>query len=105
MAPRPDQFAGESSRKRISKALESLPSDRKPFVLKRAKDTPISARPGYYRATLGLTSPRMAIKAFCLECIGWDRAEITNCTSFACPLYLYRPYQKRRIEQRKQVMD
>lgn len=94
MSPRPERLLGDSSRKQISKALEALPQFRKPSVLKRAKDTPVSARQAYYRAVLGLTSPRMAIRAFCMMCIGYERAEITHCTSFACPLYLYRPYQK-----------
>lgn len=46
------------------------------------------------RAYEGKASPRGAIKAFCLYCTGYERAEVTNCTSLACPLYPYRPYQK-----------
>jgi len=45
------------------------------------------------RALTGKCSPRMAIKAQCLECVGFDRAAITDCTAYACPLWHYRPYQ------------
>lgn len=38
-------------------------------------------------------SPRSAIKAFCLYCTGYQRLEVKNCTSLACPLYPFRPYQ------------
>lgn len=50
---------------------------------------------GYERALRGKASPRQAIKAFCLECVGYERNEITQCTDTGCPLYRYRPYQRR----------
>lgn len=37
-----------------------------------------------------------AIKAFCLECIGFNRDEIRKCSAPWCPLWAMRPYQKRR---------
>lgn len=36
---------------------------------------------------------RSVVNAQCLECSGWVRAEITECTDLACPLWLKRPYQ------------
>lgn len=39
-------------------------------------------------------SPMQAIKAFCNNCVGDIKADITNCTAKKCPLYIYRPYQK-----------
>jgi hypothetical protein len=45
------------------------------------------------KAAEGQASPRAAIKAFCLYCTGYLRAEITNCTARQCPLWNYRPYQ------------
>jgi predicted nucleic acid-binding Zn ribbon protein len=39
-------------------------------------------------------SPLQAIKNFCNECVGQVRNDITNCSSFKCPLHIYRPYQK-----------
>jgi hypothetical protein len=38
--------------------------------------------------------PRQAIKAFCNECIGYDRSAVEYCTAYVCPLWNYRPYQK-----------
>jgi predicted nucleic acid-binding Zn ribbon protein len=38
-------------------------------------------------------SPLQAIKNFCNECVGNVRNDVTNCTSFKCPLHIYRPYQ------------
>ena len=36
---------------------------------------------------------RAAIKAFCLECVGWQKEEVRKCTALACPLFAYRPYK------------
>jgi hypothetical protein len=62
---------------RQQKVLETMPSYRKIMA----------------RALSGEASPRQAIKAFCLHCVGDVRLEITNCTASACPLFAYRPYQ------------
>lgn len=47
----------------------------------------------YKAAAEGTASPRKAIQAHCLECCGYSRTDITNCSSHACPLFHYRPYQ------------
>lgn len=56
-------------------------------------DTPSSAKLIMQRAFEAKCSPRAAIKAFCLHCTAYMRAEVTNCTSLGCPLYAFRPYQ------------
>ncbi len=38
-------------------------------------------------------SKTLAIKAFCLQCTGYLRAEVRACSAHACPLWPYRPYQ------------
>lgn len=45
------------------------------------------------RAFLGTASPRTAIKAKCLACCNWQRAEVESCAVTLCPLWRYRPYQ------------
>jgi hypothetical protein len=55
--------------------------------------TPESARGHFVRSWAGKASPRTAIKAQCLECQGFDRAAITDCQSFACSLWEYRPFK------------
>ena len=37
-----------------------------------------------------------AVKAQCLDCMGLDVGEISDCTATACPLWAYRPYWKRQ---------
>jgi hypothetical protein len=41
----------------------------------------------------GASSPRSAIKAMCLCCVQYRRVDVTNCTGYSCPLWMYRPYQ------------
>lgn len=50
---------------------------------------PPKYRGGYVEA---VTSNRrqLAIRAFCLECVGWNAAEVRRCTGRACPLFAYR---------------
>ena len=50
-------------------------------------------RPVMAKAYNGTASPRSAIKAQCLICVAYDRASITHCTGYSCPLWAYRPYQ------------
>lgn len=50
----------------------------------------------FYNVFLGKASPRKRIKAFCIECFGFDnnfRNDIRECTSPACPLFDLRPFQ------------
>ena len=54
------------------------------------------SRLGLFRRVYGgQTSPRDCIKAFCLECNGWEEAAIRDCCDKGCPLYRQRPYQKK----------
>jgi hypothetical protein len=89
------------------------------FGLASPQDTPASARPGdlaalkranalqsiagagpkrlrlFSRALDGTASPRAAIKCKCLECVWLDQSAITSCSAVECPLWQYRPYQKK----------
>ena len=52
------------------------------------------SRMGLFRRVYhGQASPRECIKAFCLECNGWEEAAIRVCGDRACPLWRLRPYQ------------
>jgi hypothetical protein len=61
-------------------------------ISERLAQMPRLYRPVYERAIKG-KSLRAAVNAFCLECISWQRIEVTLCTDLACPLYAVRPYQ------------
>lgn len=37
-----------------------------------------------------LMTPRRAIRLFCLECMGFNRLEIGNCSNPLCPLFPFR---------------
>lgn len=57
-----------------------------------------------YRITMqkafdGTCSPRSAIKAQCLICVGYDREAVTHCTGFSCPLWAFRPYQTAGVDE------
>jgi hypothetical protein len=36
---------------------------------------------------------KAAIKLFCLECVGGEKAKVASCTDHGCPLYPVRPYR------------
>lgn len=55
---------------------------------------PTASRKLFERVWSGKASPRASIKACCQECVGFERAAITECTAYACPLWNLRPYQK-----------
>lgn len=54
---------------------------------------PRSVQKSLRRAFSGAASPRQAIKAQCLVCVGYDRSAIKNCAGYSCPLWSYRPFQ------------
>lgn len=61
-------------------------------ISKRLTAIPRTMRSVYDKA-VGGHSRSAAIKAFCQECCGYNRAAIRDCTALACPLWPYRPYQ------------
>jgi hypothetical protein len=56
---------------------------------KRLAQIPARQRPIFLRAWAG-KSRKAAMRAFCLECVGYESAEVNRCTAPACPLYPYR---------------
>ncbi len=57
------------------------------------RTVPDKSRGVVERALAGTASPRSAIKAHCLTCSGFDRAEVAACTVWRCALHPYRPFQ------------
>ena len=58
----------------------------------RIAEAPESARGILTRAYKG-NSRATAVKAFCLQCVGYTRADVKSCTATGCPLWPYRPYR------------
>jgi len=75
--------------------MENITSEtvRQQKISKRIAQTPKVYRKTYEKAVAG-NSKAASIKAFCLECCMWQKNEIINCTSLACPLFPYRPLFK-----------
>lgn len=63
-------------------------------ITDKADKMPKVYRNSYLSAVSGKATPRNAIKAFCIECMGYNRAEVSKCSTIDCPLNLYRPYKK-----------
>ena len=68
--------------------------NRQETIEKQLSQAPESAKGALTQAFSGAASPRKAIKAMCLSCMGYERVQIANCTGFSCPLWAYRPFQK-----------
>lgn len=59
----------------------------------RIAEAPTSCQGILERAYRG-HSRTTAIKAFCLQCTGYVRADVAGCTALGCPLWPYRPTYK-----------
>lgn len=64
------------------------------ITLEIVGNAPEGAQGTLHRAFTGEASPRQAIKAMCMVCVGFHRPSISSCTASACPLWEYRPFQK-----------
>jgi hypothetical protein len=67
----------------------NAPADPEAVRRKRLAQIPVRQRPIFLRAWTG-KSRKAALRAFCLECVGYESAEVNCCTTPACPLYEYR---------------
>ena len=79
--------AKSKNRQRMGQSLSE------PKVRRRLAQMPNLYKKTYKRVIQAKASPHEAIQAFCIECVGYVRGEVTLCTDKACPLYPYRPYQ------------
>ncbi len=60
---------------------------------KAINNAPVTCQGFLERAFTGKASPREAIRAFCLHCLGYVRGDVAACSAYACPLHGYRPYR------------
>lgn len=79
------------------KAPDSREASRKlptlnPAQRKEVANAPTSCRGILERAYTG-NSRTTAIKAMCLRCVGYVRADVRGCTALGCPLWGFRPFQ------------
>lgn len=89
-APRRQHLATEPSSGAAGQRESSPPVSRGgPAREKRLSDAPAKYR-GMYRKAWEGKSRKAAIRAFCLECVGWSEHEVRLCTAPACPLFEFR---------------
>ena len=83
------------------KILEPRTSSLDEFITQkragRLATTPDRFKGHFEAAWSSKCSPRRAVKAFCLECNGFDPDAITNCACYACPLWNFRPFNNDEI--------
>jgi len=65
---------------------------------------PESMQNTYSKAMAG-KSRGAAIKAFCCECCGYERKEVSLCTDTGCPLYPYRPFRSAAAVKKAREQD
>ena len=75
--------------------LANRPIRGKDAVLGKLEGVPVSCRRAYLLAVTGRSRSK-ASRIHCLECAGWNRAEVALCESVACALWPYRTYKKAR---------
>jgi len=80
-------------KQKVERKGEKSVRNRTEQIQQRIEQMPESQRKTYLKASQGKGSPRNAIKAFCSECVGYSREEVTLCTDVGCPLYLFRPFK------------
>ena len=68
--------------------------NREAQIEKRLSEMPSTCK-GTYKKAVRHKSMRSSVNSACLECMGYIRKEISFCTDLGCPLYSYRPFQKR----------
>jgi len=96
---RPANFAEESSQDRTAAPDKGVAHTQTGFggfnPRQRAilEEAPTTCR-GILERAYGGKSKAAALKAFCLHCVGYIRADVRDCTSYGCPLHPYRPYQQ-----------
>jgi len=59
----------------------------------RLESVPLNYKILHAKAMAGKLTQRQAIRAQCLECVGWVRDEVSRCSSPLCSLYRFRPFQ------------
>ena len=73
-------------------SLGGIPEGGREAILHKIREMPPVRRRTYLLAVTG-RSRRMAVRSFCLECMGWSKREAQACNTISCPLWPYRPYR------------
>lgn len=88
-----EKFRIEARNKRYS-AIADFISDSPDNLKNYYRGVPDVHKWNWLRSITGKNTIGKAVKAKCIDCSGYDRAEMYNCTVTTCPLYHHRPKQK-----------
>ena len=55
-----------------------------------------------YDKAIKRKSFRSAVKLKCLDCMGFQSAEVAKCDIYSCPLHAYRPYGREKPKKKDQ---
>ncbi len=64
-------------------------------IANQRKHIPENSLKAYDKAMNG-KSLRACINARCIDCCGWNKAEVHKCPAMSCPLWHVRPYQRKK---------
>lgn len=82
-------LAAMTPEERYDDAGLNLHPAQKAQIIERMHHMNPGVRSVFLKAFAG-KSLRAAATAKCIDCMGWKRSEVANCTVLACPLYPYR---------------
>lgn len=84
----------------IARNKQQFPTDILKKIVAKIEIIPERYKRISARAIMGECPPSQAIKAKCLDCVGWELPieNIGKCRAKTCPLHSYRPYQKNEEE-------
>lgn len=58
---------------------------------------------GIYERAMTGKARTAAVKAKCLDCCCWQRAEARDCKISTCPLYPYNPYRINAVKRAEKI--
>lgn len=85
-------YSDASIAQMLDLATLGLPASDSAKIRNRALEMPVRQIRSYLKALRG-RSMKTAIRAHCMECVGWDREGVRECTCPECSLYPYRPFK------------
>lgn len=77
--------------KLISEFIPHFTDSQKQKIERLLTGVPVIYRIPYLKSIGGQGRLGAAVKQNCLMCVGYERAEVNNCTGYECPLYNFRP--------------
>lgn len=89
--PHPGQPEGALTMARAKRIARPLTDEQK----ERLHDVPTTMR-GIFRRAFGTGSKPAVFKAKCLDCCCYQRKEVRLCTVAGCPIWPWRPFQRKR---------